>query len=631
MPFTQFTSLDFDEIKTSIKDYIRANTTFTGYDYEGSNLSVLINILAYNTYLTAYNSNMIANEVFLDTSTLRENIVSLARNVGYVPRSRKAAQAIISFNITGLPETYRTVTLDSGLVCIGSGVDGNFKFSIPEKITVPVRSGTASFSNITVYEGTFLSQSWIVDTNEPDIKYDLPNSFVDTSTIRVSVRNTELESAKTDYTLVDNIINVKNDSRIYLIQEINDERHRILFGDGVIGRKLENNNQIEATYITSSGEEGNGVSNFIFSGVVFPNNDESNPPISTGISLISTNTPSNGGAEIESISSIKYLSTRLYSSQYRAVTARDYEAIIPYIYDNIESVSAYGGEELTPPQYGKVFAAIKPKNSNYLSTFAKRQILEKLKSYSIAGIVIELIDLKYLNVETTSSIYYNSSYVGDVDALRTRVSNSLLEYSKTIDVNKFGGRFKFSKIVSLIDQSDPAIISNITKVKMVRNLKVNKNVYTQYELCFGNKFHLDANGYNIKSTAFNVSGIEGNLYFSDIPESSTEGRLFIFKVLPQNQILIIKRNAGKVYYSTGEIIIDTISISNTQRDENIVEFEISPDSNDVIGKQDLYIHYATNNSEITMILDTITSGYSNSGSTYISTSSYPSTTKYIRA
>ena len=631
MPFTQFTSLDFDEIKTSIKDYIRANTTFTGYDYEGSNLSVLINILAYNTYLTAYNSNMIANEVFLDTSTLRENIVSLARNVGYVPRSRKAAQAIISFNITGLPETYRTVTLDSGLVCIGSGVDGNFKFSIPEKITVPVRSGTASFSNITVYEGTFLSQSWIVDTNEPDIKYDLPNSFVDTSTIRVSVRDTELESAKTDYTLVDNIINVKNDSRIYLIQEINDERHRILFGDGVIGRKLENNNQIEATYITSSGEEGNGVSNFIFSGVVFPNNDESNLPISTGISLISTNTPSNGGAEIDSISSIKYLSTRLYSSQYRAVTARDYEAIIPYIYDNIESVSAYGGEELTPPQYGKVFAAIKPKNSNYLSTFAKRQILEKLKSYSIAGIVIELIDLKYLNVETTSSIYYNSSYVGDVDALRTRVSNSLLEYSKTIDVNKFGGRFKFSKIVSLIDQSDPAIISNITKVKMVRNLKVNKNVYTQYELCFGNKFHLDANGYNIKSTAFNVSGIEGNLYFSDIPESSTEGRLFIFKVLPQNQILIIKRNAGKVYYSTGEIIIDTISISNTQRDENIVEFEISPDSNDVIGKQDLYIHYATNNSEITMILDTITSGYSNSGSTYISTSSYPSTTKYIRA
>ena len=630
MPFTQFTSLDFDEVKTSIKDYIRANTTFTGYDYEGSNLSVLINILAYNTYLTAYNSNMIANEAFLDTATLRENIVALARNVGYVPRSRKAAQAIISFNITGLPETYRTVTLDSGLVCIGSGVDGNFKFSIPEKITVPVRSGTASFSNITVYEGTFLSQSWIVNTNEPDIKYDLPNSFVDTSTIRVSVRNTASDSVKADYTLVDNIVNVKNDSKIYLIQEINDERHRILFGDGVIGRKLENNNQIDATYITSSGEEGNGVSNFIFSGVVFPNSDESNS-IAAGISLISTNVPSNGGAEIESISSIKYLSTRLYSSQYRAVTARDYEAIIPYIYDNIESVSAYGGEELTPPQYGKVFAAIKPKNSNYLSTFAKRQILEKLKSYSIAGIVTELVDLKYLNVETTSSIYYNSSYVGDIDALKTSVSNSLLEYSKTIDVNKFGGRFKFSKIVSLIDQSDPAIISNITKVKMVRNLKVNKNVYNQYELCFGNKFHSDPNGYNIKSTAFNVSGIDGNLYFSDIPESSNVGRLFIFKVLPQNQILIVKRNAGKVYYNTGEIIIDTISISNTQRDESIVEFEVSPDSNDVIGKQDLYIHYATNNSEITMVLDTITSGYSNAGSTYASTSSYPSTTKYIRA
>ena len=325
MPFTQFTSLDFDEIKTSIKDYIRANTTFTGYDYEGSNLSVLINILAYNTYLTAYNSNMIANEVFPRYSNIKRKYCCFGKKCWLRSKIKKRTQAIISFNITGLPETYRTVTLDSGLVCIGSGVDGNFKFSIPEQITVPVRSGTASFSNITVYEGTFLSQSWIVDTNEPDIKYDLPNSFVDTSTIRVSVRNTASDSVKADYTLVDNIVNVKNDSRIYLIQEVNDERHRILFGDGVIGRKLENNNQIDATYITSSGEEGNGVSNFIFSGYVFTNINGITSDISTGISLISTNVPSNGGAEIESISSIKYLSTRLYSSQYRAVTARDYE------------------------------------------------------------------------------------------------------------------------------------------------------------------------------------------------------------------------------------------------------------------------------------------------------------------
>ena len=630
MPFTQFTSLDFDEIKSSIKDYIRANTTFTDYDYEGSNLSVLINILAYNTYLTAYNSNMVANEVFLDTATLRENVVALAKNIGYVPKSRRAARAIISFNVTGIPNIYQTVTLEAGLVCIGSGNNTNLKFSIPERITTQVSNGIATFSNVTVYEGSYLTQNWTVNSNQTDVKYELNNSFVDTSTIRVNVKNTQSDTVREDYSLVDNIISVKNDSRIYLVQEVNDERYRIIFGDGIIGKKLENNNYITASYITTSGEDGNGASNFIFSGIIFANGDE-NIPITSGISLISTNTSSNSGSEIESVSSVKYFSTRLYSSQYRAVTARDYEAIVPYIYDNAESVSAYGGEDLDPPQYGKVFIAVKPKNSNYLSTFAKKQILDKLKTYSVAGIVPDIVDLKYLKVETVSSVYYNSSFVGDVDTLKTQVSNTILDYSKTIDVNKFGGRFKFSKVTSLIDQADPAIISNITKVKMVRSLRANKNVYSQYELCYGNKFHANPSGYNIKSTAFSLSGIEGNLYFSDIPTSASEGRIFIFKILPNSNIFIVKKNAGTVDYITGEILIDTISISNTQRDQNTIEFEVSPDSNDIIGKQDLYVQYATSSSEVTMVLDTITSGYSNSGSSYASTSSYPSTTKYIRA
>ena len=458
MPFSQFTSLDFDEIKASIKDYIKANTEFTDYDYEGTNLSVLINILAYNTYLTAYNSNMVANEVFLDTATLRENIVSLARNVGYVPKSRRASRAVVSFSVTGLPAEYRTVTLESGLVCVGAGNNNNLKFSIPERAVAQVDNGTATFSNITVYEGTLLTQNWTVVGNESEIKYELDNSFVDTSTIRVNVKNTQTDSIKEDYSLVDNIIKVKNNSRIYLIQETTDERYRLLFGDGIIGKKLENNNYITASYITTLGEFGNGASNFIFSGILFGNNNENNL-IDSGISLITTVTPATGGAEIESASSIKYFSTRLYSSQYRAVTARDYEAIIPYVYDNVESVSAYGGEELNPPQYGKVFAAVKPKNSNYLSSFAKRQILDKLRSYTVAGIVPELVDLKYLTVETTSSVYYNSSFVSDTDALKERITNTLLDYSRTTEVNKFGGRFKYSKVSTLIDQSDQAVIS----------------------------------------------------------------------------------------------------------------------------------------------------------------------------
>jgi hypothetical protein len=630
MPFTQFTTLDFDEIKESIKDYLRANTTFTDFDYEGSNLSVLINILAYNTYLTAYNSNMIANESFIDSATLRENVVSLARNIGYVPRSRRSARSTISFTVSGLPDTYRTVTLKAGLVCIGNGTETNLKFSIPEDITVPVVANVATFSNITIYEGSFSTQTWTIDTSQPENTYILDNPFVDTSTLRVKVLDTEGSSTVRYFNLIDNIINVKADSNTYLIQEYLDERYQILFGDGIIGRKLENNNYVIATYITTSGVEGNGASNFIFSGILYANGSES-VTITETISDITTVTAARDGAEIESVSSIKYFAPRLYSSQYRAVTARDYESIIPYIYDNAESVSAYGGEELTPPQYGKVFIAIKPKNSNYLSSFTKREILSSLKNYAIAGIVPELVDLKYLFVETKSSVYYNASFVGDVDALKSRVVNSLSAYSQSIDVNKFGGRFKFSNVTSLIDQSDPSIVSNITTVKMVRNLRSNRNVYTQYELCFGNSFNVNPGGYNIKTTGFTVSGITGTVYFSDIPTSSTQGRLFIFKLLPNSTVFVVKRNAGTINYATGEILIDTISISSTEKPENIIEFEVSPESNDVIGKQDLYVQYSVQNSTTTMILDTITSGASISGSTYVPTSSYPSTTTYTRA
>jgi hypothetical protein len=629
MPFTQFTTLDFDEIKESIKSYLRANTTFTDFDYEGSNLSVLINILAYNTYLTAYNSNMIANESFLDSATLRENVTSLARNIGYVPKSKRASRSTISFTVSNLPITYRTVTLKAGLVCIGNGIETNLKFSIPENITVPVIANVATFSNITVYEGSLSTQSWVVDTNQKEIKYILENPFTDTSTLRVKVSDTQESSTVNNFNLVDNIIKIDANSKIYLIQEYLDERYQILFGDGIIGKKLENNNYIIATYITTSGTPGNGASNFTFSGVLYSNENESTT-ITRTISDITTISASSGGSEIESVSSIKYFAPRLYASQYRAVTAKDYETVIPYIYDNVESVSAYGGEELQPPQYGKVFIAIKPKNLNYLSSFSKREILSKLKSYSVAGIVPELIDLKYLFVETNTSVYYNASFIGDIDALKTRVSNSLNAYSQSIDVNKFGGRFKYSNIISLIDQSDSSIVSNITTIKMVRNLRSNRNVYTQYELCFGNAFNVNSNGYNIKTTGFTVSGIDGLLHFGDFPTSATEGRLYIFKTLPNSTVFVVKRNAGSINYSSGEILIDTISISSTEKSENIIEFEISPESNDVIGKQDLYVQYNVQNSKIATILDTITSGASISGSSYVSSSSYPSTTTYTR-
>jgi hypothetical protein len=629
MALTQFTSLDFDEIKQSIKDYLRANSTFTDYDFEGSNLSMVVNALAYNTYLTAHNSNMVANETFLDSATLRENVVSLARNIGYVPRSRRSSRAVISFTVTLDPSlVYKSVTLKAGLVCIGASGEKNYKFVIPENTTVPVIQNVATFSNLTVYEGNYVTKSWVVNSREYTQRYILENPFVDTSTIRVKIIDSAESNREEAYALVDNIIGVDSTSKVYLLQEIEDERYQLLFGDGIIGKKVEDNNVINASYVVTSGEQGNGASNFLFSGILYGDSSESNK-ITTTVSNILTVTASNGGSEIESISSIKYYAPRLYQAQYRAVSAKDFETIIPYIYDNAESVSAYGGEELNPPQYGKVFIAVKPKNSNYLSTFAKREILSKLKNYTVAGIVTEFVDLKYLYVETQSSVYYASNFVGNIDAVKSKIIDAVTQYSKSIDVNKFGGRFKYSNLTTLIDQTDASIVSNITTVKMVRNLRANMNVYTQYELCFGNQFNVNTRGYNIKSTGFTVSGISGTLYFSDIPETSKVGRLFIFKILDNNNILVVKRNAGTVNYITGEINIDTIAFSSTERPENIIEIEVSPDSNDVIGKNDLYVQYRPDRSGFNMVLDTIASG-ATSGSNYIPTSSYPNSNQYIR-
>ena len=452
MPFTKFTNLDFDQIKTSIKDYLRANSTFTDFDFEGSNFSVLIDTLAYNTYITSFNSNMVVNESFLDSATVRENVVSLARNIGYVPRSRTAAKAQISFNIptTATP----TLTLQKGLVCIGSVDNTSYTFSIPDNISSNVVDGAASFNNINIYQGTFLTKQFTVD-GSLDQRFILNNSFIDTSTISVYVKGINDSGLGVEYSSVDNILNVDSSSRIYLLQEVQDEKYELLFGDGLIGKKLENNSVITVNYIVTDGEDGNGASSFSFAGSTSPNSE-------TGSVSVITNQSSQNGSEIESIDSVKYFAPRIYSSQYRAVTSRDYEAIIKKIYPDTESVAVIGGEELDPPEFGTVSISIKPKNGTFVSDFNKEQIKNKLKQYSISGINQKIIDLKILYVEIDSSIYYNYAQVSAVESLKTKIINSLTEYSDSVDLNSFGGRFKYSKVLQIIDNTDIAITSNIT-------------------------------------------------------------------------------------------------------------------------------------------------------------------------
>lgn len=618
MAFSQFTSLDFDQIKTSIKDYLRSNSNFTDFDFEGSNLAILVDALAYNTYLTAYNTNLAINESFLDSATLRENVVSLVRNIGYVPRSRRSAIAKITFRVNNLSSL--TATLKAGIVANGTESNTVFLFSIPEDITVNVINGVAIFRDIEIYEGTFVKTNFTVNKASFEQRFILPNSFVDTSTLRVTVKPTIDSSITGEYIQVDNILGLNSSSNVYLVQEVADEKYELLFGDGIIGSKLNDKNYIEASYIISSGRTGNGVTNFNFVGIV---KDEFNADIDPGkISRITTVDRSRNGDEIESINSIKHYAPRIYSSQYRAVTASDYEAIIGYIYPNVDSVTAYGGEELSPPKYGKVYISVKPRNGDAISDSTKKSLLEKLKNYSIAGIIPEFIDAKYLYVEIDSSVYYDTRKNNRPNDLKSLITSSLAQYANSLDLNKFGGRFKYSKVISLIDNVNYAITSNITKVIIRRDLNAVVGVNAQYELCFGNRFHVSQNEYNIISTYFRINGISGNIYLADRKINSEKGEIFFLGYVPGGTPQVVKNNAGTVNYTTGEILIDTVNITSTEVGDEIIQVQAIPESNDVIGLRDLYIKFDVGSSKIGLIKDVISSGENTSGSRLATQTSY---------
>ena len=636
MPFTKFTDLDFDQIKTSIKSYLRANSNFTDFDFEGSNFSVLIDTLAYNTYITAFNSNMVVNESFLDSATVRENVVSLARNIGYVPRSRTAATAQVTFdvglNITSLNST-PIATIKAGLVCVGDANNTSHVFSTSEDISAPVREpsiGTfvATFENILLKEGTFLNKPFTVD-GSLDQRFILDNPHIDTSTIKVYVKGPSDSSGSVgiEYSLVSNILDVDSVSEIFLVQEVQDERYEVVFGDGIIGKKLENGSVVTVQYIITDGEDGNGIghnNSFSFAGRIV--NAAGGSITLTSTPSVATVEASTNGSEIESISSIKYYAPRIYSSQYRAVTPRDYEAIIKKIYPDTESVAVVGGEEMDPPEFGTVTISIKPKNGTYVSAFNKTRILSQLKQYAVSGINQKIEDLKILYVEIDSAVYFDENKVSTSSALQTKVLNSLTSYSNSVDMNKFGGRFKYSKVQQVIDSTDTAITSNITRVRIRRDLKAAINQFAQYELCYGNQFHVNAAGMNIKSTGFTISNNIRTVYLTDTPNSDLKtGVISIVEILDDGTVNTVIGSAGTVDYMKGEILLTTVNITSTLNNSGVVEVQAIPESNDVVGLKELYLNFSLSKSTINMVRDVISSGDEITGTSFIKdfyTSSY---------
>jgi hypothetical protein len=639
MPLQNFTGLDFDQIKQTLKDYLKSNSNFTDYDFDGSNLSTIIDVLAYNTYITSYNANMIANEVFIDSATLRENVVSLARNIGYLPRSKKSSRASITFFVdtSSISPVPSTLVLKKGPVAATSGqfAGQSYVFGITEDKSIAVIDGIATFDNLEVYQGTVVQQSFEYSSRNPFQRFVLPNTGIDLDSLQVSVKPSISSTVSVKYTKQDNLFDsttsfvINQNSAIYFTNEIEDEQYELVFGDGIFGKKLEDGNIIEVSYIVTDGDSANGISNFTFSGQITYNRNAIEYTVTSGISLISASGPSSGGGQIESIDSVRKYAPQVYSTQNRALTANDYEILIPNkIYPEAESISVFGGEDLIPPQYGKVFISIKPRIGDFVSNSIKENIKRDLRKYAVAGIVPEILDLKYLYVEVDSKVYYNSNLSPNSSFVSTVVQSNINKYAESSELNRYGARLKYSKLLKVIDQSHSSITSNITTIQMRRDLRIALNTFAEYAIDFGNQIHVSSmNGYNIRSSAFKVADIPDDVYLFDIPNFDRKTGTVSFFCLqsPGSNTSVVKRkNIGKIDYVKGRITLNPVNIisGKLKNGQQIMEISTVPHSNDVIGLQDLYLQLDSSRSNIEMIIDQISSGLDPAGSNYKVSSSY---------
>ena len=447
--------------------------------------------------------------------------------------------------------------------------------------------------------------------------------------MKVNVKSNEFSTAETTYSYQTSLFDIDRESKVYYLQEVEDERYELFFGDNVFGKKLEEGNFVTADYIVNNGDTGNGVSNFQYAGKLVYTRNGTEYSVTSGVSLITTGLPSSGGQAIENVDSVKKFAPRIYATQNRTLTANDYETLIPTrIYPETESISVFGGEDLVPPQYGKVFISIKPRSGDFLPNLVKENIKMKLKKYAVAGIVPEILDLKYLFIEAHSKVYYNSNLVPSAAEVETTVINNTNKYAESTELNRYGARFKYSKFLNVIDQSQDGITSNITTIDMRRDLRIALNTFAEYSIGFGNRFHIRSmDGYNIKSSAFYASGISEPVYVGDLPNTNREnGSLFLFTVptISSTTPTIIKRNVGTIDYNQGVITLNPINITSgkIKDGQTIVELQATPYSNDVIGLQDLYLQLDISNSTFETVVDEVASGLDPSASNYIVTSSY---------
>ena len=623
MALTQVNSLEFGEIKAQLKAYLKGQAEFSDYDFEGSSLSTLLDVLAYNTYYSSINANLAINENYLDTAVLRENVVKLAKLIGYTPRSARSARATFTVvvqtiygtgsNGRGYPES---VQINKGVFTSFIGEGGvNYVFSIPKDLIVSVNTldGKATFTDVLAYEGIFITDTFVKTESERQ-RFVLGNLNADTSAMTVEVTRGTITDAYLEAT---DITNVSNISKVFFLEESETKKQELVFGDGILGESLVNGDVIEATYPTSVGAAPNGLTGFSFAGTV---KDSRNAPITSGITLTLT-IPPDGGAQPESIDSIKYAAPKFYSSFGRAVTTKDYEVIIPQIYPNVQSIVAFGGEEADPPEYGKVIVVIKPKNADRLSISEKDAVAKKIRSYSVGAVEPKIMDPSVVYIDLATYVYFNPNETRrSQEDIKQIIYRTLETVNSSAEFNKFGGKFKYSKVGKVIDEAEPSITSNITKVKMRKNVTISLNQRFNYKICYGNRINAQLEIPTLETNGFKRADGGNQVYYLN---DDGLGTIRLYYVTQDGSKQYIGGNWGTIDYHMGEVTINDLVITEVVNSaDNLIQFSVTPESNDIVSLRETYLTLGIDNLVVNVIDDEISSGSNTSGTGVVPESSY---------
>ena len=613
----EISQLDFDGIKDNLKTFLSQQDEFVDYDFQGSGMNILLDVLAYNTHYLGYNANMLANEMYLDSADQRSSVVSLAKQVGYTPKSAISSTATIDVVVNG--GSGSSITMSRGTK-FTTTVDGtNYSFVNNADISISPIDGVYKFSNLDIYEGTYLNYKYTANTTDTDQRFIIPNDNVDTTTLTVKVQESSSDSTTNTYTLATGITALDSTSKVYFLQEIENGRFEVYFGDGVLGEAIADGNIVILDYITCNRDEPNGATSFTLSGTVggFAN-----------VTITTLGNAANGSGP-ETIKSIKYNAPRDCTSQDRAVTAEDYKVLVKSLYANAQSVQVYGGEDAATPDYGKVYVSIKAKSGSNLTEVTKTSLVQSLKSYAVASVTPVIIDPETTFITLTTTFKYDSSLTTkDVSTLQTNVLNAVSNYNEDT-LENFTGMFRYSAVGQVIDGADTSILSNITKVKMYKNITPTLSSGLKYTLSFNNAFFNPHSGHNsdaggiVSSTGFKINDDSStNEHFLD---DDGAGNIRVYYLSGTTRIYT-SSSFGTINYTTGEIILTSANITSISNVDGavstVIRVTVTPDSNDIVPVRNQVLEIDTANSSFTGSVDEIESGSSQAGTGYTTTSSY---------